>query len=125
MYVRPASGILSVGGMLHEVKIIPANKSPIHDLKTSAMVKTLKFSCMYDTSSSKLRREVMKHTLDGRNSVTKPHSSLLCLLHQSQAQLATDFSLNSSMAPITKRTEKVTSALGQYRYIAPPDETGC
>lgn len=44
-------------------KYIPTNTSPIHDLKSSAMVKTLKFSCMYDTSSSKLRREVMKHIL--------------------------------------------------------------
>lgn len=52
---------------------IPTNTSPIHDLKSSAMVKKLKFSCINDTSSSKLRREVMKHTLDGKNSFTKPH----------------------------------------------------
>lgn len=78
-YGRRQGSYLSVGCITKSN--IPTNTSPIHDLKSSAMVKTLKFSCMYDTSSSKLRREVMKHTLDGKNSFTKPHSSLLCLLH--------------------------------------------
>lgn len=105
---------------------IPTNTSPIHDLKSSAMVKKLKFSSINDTSSSKLRREVMKHILwTAKFRLPNRILSLLCLLYQYQAQPATYLSFSSSMAPITKRTEKVTAALSQYRYIAPSDEIEC
>lgn len=65
MYVRPASRILTVCGMRHDVKIL-TNISPIHYLKFSAVVKNLRILVYVCTSSSKLRREVMKHTYSGR-----------------------------------------------------------
>lgn len=63
MYVRPASRILTVCGMRHDLKILTNISYSLSQVQHGS--KELENSRVC-TSSSKLRREVMKHTYAGR-----------------------------------------------------------